>query len=144
MAGEDYRKLWEIGKAVAGTSPFGRGRPKGGRGFEKDTMNVKPSPGASRRPLPEGEVPIFLLSRVSDRDTNHVTRDDHLDTAIPLPSSCIVVRCHRHGLSKTARGYGVYCDSLLYKKIPNRRSALFRQLLVEVVGTDTVGVTFHL
>src|SRR5262245_56399553 len=86
----------------------------------------------------------FLLSRRSDRDTNHVTRDDHLHTTIPLPTSCRVVRCYGHRFSETTRGYGVYCDSLLYQKIADRRSTLFRQLLVEVVGTDTVRVTFHL
>ncbi len=78
-----------------------------------------------------------------DLGSDHVAGNDHLHTAIQLPSLGGAVIGDRVSFTQATSDYVVDRDVVVDQIVAHRRGPLFRQCLVVGVAADAVGVTFN-
>src|SRR5688572_13608660 len=85
-----------------------------------------------------------LVARATDRGPDHLARDDELDAAVLLTAFSRVVGRYRKAWTVSLRRYAVLGHALGDEKVADRRGALLRQPLVDVVGASRIGEAFGL
>jgi hypothetical protein len=91
-----------------------------------------------------GAGPKPTLTSLPSRCPDDIAGDDQLYSAVLLPACRSIVGCHWLALAESM-GRNRRCDNpRLNQEVANRARSMFRQLHIEFIGSNAIGMAFHL